>query len=288
MSEKTGPWSLIAHGGAKNILPHEESLSRRGLEEAILVGAALLNKGGTALEAVEAVVKNLELNPVYNAGLFGSVKNEAGELEMDASIMDGKDLGIGAVAGLKDVRHPVMVARALLDEKAILLAGEGAMKFALEKGFVDKALSPSATQASGCDTVGCVARDQYGSLAVATSTGGLEGTKVGRIGDSPLPGCGFYADNNRGGVSASGEGEAIARVMLASELIHLLPRQSPDEAVGSALKLLNRVQGEAGLIVINSQGKIGWGHTSPHFAVGLAKQDLPGPKVFLKKDEENA
>ena len=288
MLDTKGLWSLIAHGGAKDISTDEEADNRKGLEEATLTGSKILANGGTALEAVEAVVKELELNPSYNAGLYGSVKNEAGELEMDASIMDGNNLRIGAVAGLRDVLHPVMAARALLEEKAILLAGEGAMKYAREKNLVDESKSHQQYQGKdpGCDTVGCVAMDQYGSLAVATSTGGLEGTKVGRIGDSPIPGCGFYADTTRGAVSTSGDGEAIARVLLASELIHMLKIKQPDDAIKSVLELMDKVGGEAGLIVINAQGDIGWDHTSANFAVGLMKNDMIEPKVFLKKEEE--
>lgn len=287
MPENQSSWALIAHGGAKDIEPQDEAANRQGLHEAIAIGSDILSQGGTALDAVEAVVKKLENDPAYNAGLYGSVTNEEGNIELTASIMDGATLDIGAVAGLRFIEHPVSVARALLKDKAIFLIGDGAMKFAAEKGFAQvNATSTENSKSDGCDTVGCVALDRYGHLAAATSTGGLEGTRLGRVGDVPLPGCGFYADNQRGGVSASGEGESIARVMLASEFLHFLPDSTPDEAIEEALQLLNRVDGEAGLIAISPNGEIGWGHNSPHFAVGMARAGQE-PRIFLKKSEDH-
>jgi beta-aspartyl-peptidase (threonine type) len=279
-------WTLIAHGGAKNIAPQDEIRNREGLHEAIGIGSRILLKGGSALDAVEEVVKNLELNPTYNAGLHGCVKNEEGVVELDASIMDGKTLEIGAIAGIHSVEHPITIARALLREKAIFLCGEGAEKFAHRLKLSNSSnLSTPANNLSSCDTVGCVALDSQGNLAVATSTGGLEGSMAGRVGDVPLPGCGFYADNARGAASSSGEGEAIARVMLVSEFLHFLKDMNPDEAAMQALKLLNRVDGEAGLIAVSPKGQIGWSHNSPHFAVGIAR-DGSNPSVFLKKSED--
>ena len=278
-------WVLIAHGGAKDIAPADEAENRAGMLQAIEAGAQLLADGGTALDAVEAVVKLLELNPAFNAGLYGGVKNEDGEIELDASIMDGSTLDIGAVAGLQNIEHPVSVARALLRDKTIFLAGAGAQKFAVAHGFVEKPSNNSDSRAaSGCDTVGCVALDQSGALAVATSTGGLTGKRAGRVGDVPLPGCGFYADNQRGAVSTSGTGEAIARVMLASEFLHRLPGNAPDTAAAEALELLKRVDGEAGIISITPDGVIGWSHNSAHFAVGMAAADNK-PQIYLKKSE---
>ncbi len=280
-------WSLIAHGGAKDIAPDEEVANRAGMVAAVQIGSEILAKGGSALDAVEAVVKNLENNSAYNAGLYGCVTNADGTIELDASIMDGTTLDIGAVVGLQHVQHPVSVARRLLTDKTIFLAGAGAQKFAAEHGFVDPSHSAATAQdATGCDTVGCVARDQHGALAVATSTGGLQDKRPGRVGDVPLPGCGFYADNTRGGISASGDGEAIARVMLASEFLHLLPNSNPDAATAQALSLLTRVNGEAGLIAIGPDGTLGWAHTSAHFVVGLARDGDNAPQIFLKKSEE--
>jgi beta-aspartyl-peptidase (threonine type) len=281
-------WSLIAHGGAKDIAADDESCNRDGLYEATAIGSAILSKNGTALEAVEEVVKSLERNPAYNAGLFGSVRNEEGNIELTASIMDGDTLDIGAVAGLKFIEHPVSVARALLRDKATFLIGEGAMKFARAQGFLQTAASSASKTSMGCDTVGCVARDKQGNLAVATSTGGLKGTRVGRVGDVPLPGCGFYADNKRGAISCSGEGEAIARVMLAGECLRLFETMSGNEAAECAIKLMEKVKGEAGIIGITHEGHITWAHNSQGFAVGMAWEESPDPKTYVKKDAQDA
>jgi beta-aspartyl-peptidase (threonine type) len=248
------------------------------MTQAIAFGMRVLAVHGTALDAVEAVVRQLEDDPVFNAG-NGAVRNEAGGVQMDASIMDGASLAIGAVVGLKTARNPVTVARGLLQDKAVLLAGEGAESFA-------RSYQPVAGRergiAVGCDTVGCVARDHQGHLAVATSTGGLEGTRVGRVGDVPLPGCGFYADDTRGAVSLSGEGEAIARLVLAMDFLHRLDMAQPDHAAYLTIRQLHRVQGEAGLIAITPDGTACWEHNTPHFTVGLAREGH-APQIFLRK-----
>lgn len=281
-------WALIAHGGAKSIEPQEEQGNRAGLQDAVAHGSRILAEGGTALEDVEEVVKKLENDPAYNAGLYGAVLNEAGKIELTASIMDGATLDIGAVAGLKNIEHPVSVARALLRDRAIFLIGEGAMQFAESRGFEQVVPSgATAKNSKGCDTVGCVARDKKGNMAAATSTAGLKGTRVGRVGDVPLPGCGFYADNARGAFSCSGEGEMIARVLLAAECMHYLERMSGNEAAEHAIRLLDKVKGEAGIIGITAEGHLTWAHNSPGFAVGMAWQESPEPKVYLKKSAEH-
>jgi beta-aspartyl-peptidase (threonine type) len=278
-------WSLILHGGAKEIRPEKRAENRAGLEAALAVGRTLLEQGFSALNVVEAVVRKLEELPVFNAG-FGSVRNEEGEIELDASIMDGRTLEIGAVAGLKEYKHPVTVARALLSRKSILLVGEGAQRFA-EMLKVEKLTPLPAPQeaAQAGDTVGCVALDGHGDLAVATSTGGLEGAVAGRVGDVPLPGCGFYADNERGAVSLSGEGEAIARVMLAAETLARMQKQSLDSALEDAVGLLKRVEGEAGIIAIHPSGRLGFAHNTANFAVAFASHDDRTGQVCLSQAE---
>lgn len=288
MTIKNSAWSLIAHGGAKDIDSCDERQNRTGMVEAIETGSRMLADGISALEVVEAVVKLLELNPAYNAGLYGSVQNEEGSAELDASIMDGSNLDIGAVAGLQNIEHPVSVARTLLRDKTIFLAGQGAQNFAIAQGFMAKqATGTVGPDATGCDTVGCVALDQHGALAVATSTGGLTGKRAGRIGDVPLPGCGFYADNQRGAVSVSGMGEAIARVLLASEFLHILSDNDPSTAAVRALQLLEKVNGQAGIIAIDPGGAIGWAHNTSHFVVGLSSSKNETPQIYLNKSEEN-
>lgn len=280
-------WSIIAHGGAKEISDDEDKANREGLKEAVQFGSKMLEAGKNALDVVEEVVKLLESNPAYNAGLHGCVKNEVGRVNLDASIMDGKTLEIGAVAGLRNIEHPISVARALLKEKAIFLIGEGAEKFAYENGFEKLPEEIVSTVAGkGCDTVGCVAYDIHGNMAVATSTAGLSEVKVGRVGDVPLPGCGFYADNLQGGVSASGDGEEIARILLASQFLHSIKTIEPQKSIDQALSLVQKLGGVAGLIAITPDGRIFWGHNSQNFAIGYASNENNQPNIYLKKSEE--
>jgi beta-aspartyl-peptidase (threonine type) len=276
-------WSIILHGGAKTIPSGKEDAHRKGLQQALSVGRELLTAGSSALETVEAVVRKLEDIPVFNAGT-GAVRNAAGTIELDASIMDGATLEIGAVAGVQGFRNPVRIARAFLREKAIFLVGEGATHFARSIGAEPAVHGEEQSAGGGCDTVGCVVRDDRGDLAVATSTGGLEGAAVGRVGDVPLPGCGFYADNRRGALSLSGEGEAIARVMLAAEALMRMQQDLLENAIDDALELLLRVNGEAGIIAILPDGRIGWGHNSDHFAVAWATASEPSGTIALRKE----
>lgn len=251
------------------------------------VGAAVLKTGGAAVAAVEAAVRALEDDPSFNAG-YGSVLNAAGEIECDAAIMDGASLAVGGVAAVRTLRHPISIARAMLPEMPVLLVGQGAEAFARDHGgeFCAPAeLVAAAGQASGCDTVGCVALDRDGNLAAGTSTGGLAGCAVGRVGDSPIPGCGLYADNAVGAVSLSGEGESLIRTTLASRLIQELERTDPEQAISLALRRLERVGGEAGLIFVDRQGRIGWGHNSAQFAVAHAASDRP-PRAFVTRTED--
>jgi len=135
------------------------------------------------------------------------------------------------------------------------------------------------------DTVGCIALDQAGNFAAATSTGGLEGAPVGRVGDSPQPGCGFYAENGRGAVAISGDGEYIARMMLAGRTMYHLEKTDPQKAVEESLEELKKVGGEAGLIAFGHDGSIGWAHNSSHFSVAFAGSEI-SPRIYLSKAEE--
>lgn len=291
MPEATG-WALVLHGGAKEIVPVKEEPNRAGCRAAAKAGAAVLAGGGSAVEAVEAAIRVLEEDPTFNAG-FGADLNADGAVELDAGIMDGGSFDVGAVAGVAGVRHPISVARALLAEPPVLLVAEGARRFAASRSA--ELCAPEALiseeQAQGFaganhDTVGCVARDAHGRIAAGTSTGGLTGTLPGRVGDSPMPGCGFYADDAVGGVSLSGTGEDIARMMLAARIMRGLEDQEPTDAVRASLRQLERIDGEAGAIAIDAAGRIGWAHNSPHFAVAMVTAGMTEPRVFLRKDEE--
>jgi L-asparaginase / beta-aspartyl-peptidase len=275
------PWALILHGGARTIAPEDFEANRTGCLAAAEVGSNVLASGGSAVAAVEAVVRALESDPTFNAG-EGAILNADGIAQLDAAIMRGSDLAIGAVGALEGVAHPISVARRLLDETAGLVVGEGARAFAALEPEPPPTLT-RATASSG-DTVGCIALDQSGEMAVGLSTGGLQGKMPGRVGDSPLPGCGFYVDDALGGVALSGDGDAIARVLLASQVMRHLETSSPMSAARTGLQKLARVGGEAGAIVLDLRGRIGCAHTSEHFAVAFAAHDQ-APRALLHQDE---
>jgi beta-aspartyl-peptidase (threonine type) len=282
-------WVLLVHGGAKEIEPHEEEANRQGCREAALAGAGVLERGGSAIEAVETAIRVLERLPVFNAG-YGSVLNAKGEVEMCAALMDGATLDVGAVGALMGVAHPVSTARAMLRETPILLAGQGAYEFARDNHaeLVDPAAMVAEHQREGHDTVGAVALDLNGNVAAGTSTGGLSGALKGRMGDSPLPGCGFYADNKMGGVALSGHGEGIARLAAAAQIIGCMGQLGPEPAIARALAQMERVGGDAGGIAIDGEGRAGWWHNSPHFAVGMMASGQPEPQTWLHKDERQS
>ncbi|HEY0130253.1 MAG TPA: isoaspartyl peptidase/L-asparaginase, partial [Allosphingosinicella sp.] len=214
---------------------------------------------------------------------------------MCSGLMDGRDLSVGAVGAIRNVRNPVSVAKRLLPEKEILLVGEGATMFAKKAGveMVPEEALMTETRREALeqmhDTVGAVAMDKGGNLAAGTSTGGLTGAKVGRIGDSPLPGNGLYADNHVGAVSFSGDGESIARLALAAQVMASIGRDGPEEAVRKAVEQLPGVGGsggDGGGIAIAKDGRIGWAHNSSAFAIAYASGDSREPKAFLSKEEE--
>ncbi len=279
-------WSIVVHGGARAIAHNRRAANRKGCAAAAQAGAAILRRGGSAVEAVTVAVCILENDPTFNAGR-GSVANAAGKIEMDAGIMDGSSLAIGAVAAVRRIFNPVEAAAAMLDAAPILLVGAGAEAFARSRGLPLAAtpLAPHPATDPGHDTVGCVARDQAGHFAAATSTGGLAGTMPGRVGDAPLPGCGFYAEDGIGGVSLSGDGEAIARTLLAARVMLALETKEAASAAGAIFEPLARLEAEAGAIVIDAAGRIGIAHNSDHFAVAYAASDWKGVKTLLHQKE---
>lgn len=293
--DKRVRWALIVHGGAKEMQSGEEEANRQGVIEAVRAGRLILESGGSAIDAVEASIRALEDLPVFNAG-HGSAANAAGQVEMCAGLMDGRDLSVGAVGAIRQVRNPISVARRLMPEKEVILVGEGALLFAREKGFEtvhDDELLAEHEEAieQTHDTVGAVAMDVGGNLAAGTSTGGLIGARVGRIGDSPLPGSGLYADNHVGAVSLSGDGESIARLTLAARVMATINADGPEAAIAKALEQLPHVggaEGDGGGISLAKDGRIGWAHNSPHFAVALVTSEMDEPRAYLKKGEEKA
>ena len=289
MTSQQGRWALMIHGGAKEIAPEEEADNRAGLRDALAAGQAVLAGGGTAVDAVEASVRILETLPVFNAG-YGSTLNNIGEVEMCSALMDGSTLDIGAVGAVKGVRHPISVARTMLPQQPILLAGEGAFLFARDNHLelCDPAELITEKQKQEQDTVGAIALDRNGNLAAGTSTGGLSGQLKGRMGDSAVPGCGYYADNNIGAVALSGHGEGIARLAAAAQIMAAIGRDGPETAIAKALSQMSRVGGDAGGIAVDRNGKMGWWHNSPHFAVATIDSGAETPGIWLRKEEEVA
>jgi len=263
---------------------------REGCRQAADAGWAVLAQGGPALDAIEAAVRVMEDDPAFDAGL-GSFLNAAGQVELDAIIMDGRDLSFGAVAAVQRVRHPVTLARLVMAHSGhAMLVGAGAEAFAHEQGL--PLCSPEellagrelerwrAAQAGGnphgwepfgtppSDTVGAVALDADGNLAAATSTGGTFNKLPGRVGDSPLVGCGAYADNRTGAVSATGLGEALMKVVISKTACDFIGKgMTAQEAAEAAIAVLaGRTTGDGGLIVLDRLGRIGIAHNTPHIA----------------------
>jgi L-asparaginase / beta-aspartyl-peptidase len=272
--------AVIVHGGAGPI--RDDSLPERleGCKAAALAAWDILAQNGSALDSAEAAVVVLEDNRLFNAGI-GSTLNQNGKVEMDAAIMDGDLLRAGAVAAVERIKNPIKLARRVMEDgRHVILAGEGALTFAREIGFPQ--CSPELLiveherkrWAEKHGTVGCVVLDASGRIAVATSTGGIFNKLPGRIGDSPLPGCGTYADD-RGGVSCTGLGEAIIRVVLGKTAIDFLSEGiDPNTAARKSLALLEAKTGaQAGLIMIDCHGRIGYARNTTHMPVCFIKDN---------------
>lgn len=252
-------YALIVHGGAGQW--QEERLPRaiEGVERALDVGISILSRDGSAIDAVEQAVMVLEDDPVFDAGT-GSYANTDGDVEMDAIIADGFTGRFGAVAAIRNLRHPVSVARKVMEETPhCLLAGEGATRFAHANGFdfiSNQLLIGDATHPAH-DTVGAVALDIRGRIAVATSTGGTRDKMPGRVGDSPIFGAGAYADATCG-VSATGVGEYIMRVLLSKIVADGITRGlTPELAAQGGIAHLAHIGGTGGVIGIDRDGRVG-------------------------------
>ncbi|HSE05714.1 MAG TPA: isoaspartyl peptidase/L-asparaginase [Methylomirabilota bacterium] len=280
--------ALIVHGGAGADPGGREEL-RDGLRDAVGAGWRALTEGGTALDAVEAAVRALEDHPRFNAGR-GSVLTAAGTVETDASIMEGDRLRNGAVAAVSGVRNPITLARRILESgRHSLFAGPGALARARELGvpLCDPAELVTEPQrrrlaALQAGTVGAVALDRLGTIAAATSTGGTAGKLPGRVGDSALIGCGTYAESPLGGVSCTGDGEAIIRVTLARRALEILKSVGdPGHACEVALSVLvEEGLGQGGLIAVDWRGRTGWARSTALMPVGImsprhAEPELP-------------
>lgn len=284
--------AIIVHGGAGADSAEGRDELRAGVGAAVLEGWRVLKDGGRALDAVEAAVRQLEDHPRFNAGR-GSALTSAGTIEMDASIMEGDRLRCGAVASVSRVANPIALARRVMEHTPhVLLVGEGAHDFARAQGLPDcdphalvteRQLQRHRERAAAAmkGTVGAVALDRHGTVAAATSTGGVAGKLPGRVGDSALIGCGTYAESSLGGVSCTGDGEAIIRVVLARQALgYLKEADDPDYAARVAVDLLvEEGQGQGGLILLDWRGRIGYAHSTPLMPVAIMSPTLGEPRI---------
>ncbi|BCL38940.1 isoaspartyl peptidase/L-asparaginase family protein [Nostoc sp. MS1] len=253
---------IVVHGGAKTISEEKVEANHAGCTAAAEAGWAVLISGGTAAESVEAAIRVFETDQTFNAG-FGATLNSDGEVELDAAIMEGS-LCWGGVAAVQGVRHPISVARKIMDDKPRLLVAEGAKRFATECGaemcrkealVADEQKQQWKEDQKVSDrpnTVVCVALDKSGTLVAGTSTGGTTHQQAGRVGDSAVVGCGLYADGKIGACSTTGNGESIIPVVLAKTAIDFLNGdRHPEEAAQMAIAALkSKVEGEAGCIIL--------------------------------------
>jgi len=279
---------IAVHGGAgpdSAFIQKHQKEYKEGLEDALKVGYRILEDGGTALDAVEAAVKSLEDNPLFNAGR-GAALNEKAEVEMDAAVMQGKDLKCGAVSIVKNVKNPVALARAIMEKtKHIYLGDMGALEFASKIGMTmmpeayfitdhafeqyQEALKEASNTMEEAGkyqvkrkehgTVGAVALDKDGNVAAATSTGGTENKVPGRIGDSSMIGAGCYANNKTCAVSATGEGEVLIQHVLGFHLSSLMQYKelSLKKAAHHLLHAeLKDVKGDMGMIAVDAKGNV--------------------------------
>ena len=285
--------TIVVHGGAGREVPEARAPRAAGLERAADAGWSILAAGGAALDAVVAAVVVLEDDPHFNAGL-GSVLTVEGDVEMDASVMRGEDLAAGAVAAVSGVANPIHLACAVLDEgREVLIVGEAARATAVRHKIPlcapDTLVTAESRRrwregrpASG-ETVGAVACDAAGHVAAATSTGGVAGKRRGRVGDSAIIGAGTYADDRVGAGSATGPGEAIIRVCLVKSALDVLGRgDDPAWVAQRALAEMERRVGyAAGLILVDSDGRIGIAHTTEAMASAW-RSDTTGRTILMR------
>ncbi len=287
-------FAIVIHGGAGtikkvNMTPEQETAYREKLQEALNVGYAVLEKGGTSIDAVQKTINVMEDSPLFNAGK-GAVFNSVGKNELDASIMDGRTLNSGAVAGVSHIKNPINAARIVMDStRHVLLSGKGAEDFAKQYGVIlveddyfhtkrrynqllkaqkkDKVpLDHSAFNTHELiddhkyGTVGAVALDKNGNIAAATSTGGMTNKKYGRIGDSPLIGAGTYANNNTCGVSCTGTGEYFIRTLAAHEASNLMQykKLSLQESFENVIGQIDDLGGDGGMVGLDKDANIAW------------------------------
>lgn len=298
--------ALVVHGGAWDIPDELVDAHRHGVQQSLKAGWGILGKGGSAVDAVEAAIRWMEDDETFDAGR-GSFINAAGEVELDASIMNGKSFRAGAVAAVQNIKNPISLARSVMEESDIVfLVGIGATRFAREHGIPTCRPDDLITnrelerwreeQRRGWQptkeayrrkrmpvgTVGAIAIDRGGTLVSGTSTGGAPNKYPGRVGDSPIIGAGTYADNAIGAVSVTGWGEAMMKVVMAKTVIDLMERYNGDaeKAAREGVKILSRkVEGFGGVIALTRRGDIGISFNTRRMARGYMSSDMKAPFV---------
>ena len=284
-------YGIAIHGGAGTILkstmtPEKEVAYTEALRDAIVAGENILKEGGTSLIAVEMAIRSLENNPLFNAGK-GAVFTNKGKNEMDASIMNGKDLMAGSVAGVTNIKNPISLAKAVMEKSEhVFLTGAGALEFADKIGaeraeddyfyvqmrydqlqqakesdgvFLDHTIDKFENGEKKFGTVGCVAVDVHGNIAAGTSTGGMTNKKYGRVGDSSVIGAGTYANNNTCAISCTGHGEFFIRSVVAYDISCLMEYKGlslQDACDVVVMDKLVKFGGEGGLVAIDKEGNI--------------------------------
>lgn len=315
---QAGGVAVVIHGGAGTILkedmtPEKEAQYRVALASALERGLAILEDGGSAVDAVEAAIRMMEDSPLFNAGR-GAVFTNMGCNEMDASIMDGASLNAGAVASVTNIKNPITAARLVMTEsRHVMLVGEGAGMFARQHGLEmadsayfwtkrrwqdlqeekekeasqkDARLEPADRTGGKLGTVGCIALDQNGNLAAGTSTGGLTNKRWGRVGDSPIIGAGTYADNRTCGVSGTGVGEFFMRGLIAYDLSALMMYRDMclEDAAAAVIDKLTAMGGTGGFVAMDKDGNIAMPFNTPGMYRGYIKSGGTA-HTFLYKDQ---
>ena len=305
-------WALAIHGGAGviergSLSPDQERAYRAAMSAALEAGSAVLRRGGSSLDAVEATIRVLEDNPLFNAGR-GAVFTADGRNELDASIMDGSTRKAGAVAGVTRTRNPISLARTVMEKsRHVMLAREGADQFSLEQGLEqvdpsyfrterrwqelldwrrDNTASLDPTHSRG--TVGAIAIDTNGHLAAGTSTGGMTGKRWGRIGDSPVIGAGTYAADGNCAVSATGSGEFYIRASAARQACDRIAwqRVSAQEAADATIADIGSIGGDGGLIVMDGSGRVAFAMNTSGMYRGWVTSSVPAGTAIYSTDKD--
>lgn len=321
-------WALVIHGGAgvierKDLTPETEAAYRAAMAKAAATGSAVLDKGGSAMDAIEAVIRDLEDDPLFNAGR-GAVFTAEGRNELDAAVMDGKSLMAGSVAGVTRTRHPISLARAVMEKsRHVMMIGAGADAFAASVGleqvdpsyfFTERrwqglvkelanqglpvpvrpagAPPPQAFQPIPDDrkfgTVGVAALDSAGNVAAGTSTGGMTAKRWGRVGDAPIIGAGTYASNQSCAVSATGSGEYFIRLTVAREICALVQYKGMtlQQAADEVIQdRLTGIGGDGGVVALTPDGQIAWSFNTSGMYRARAAAGQP-TVVSIYKDEQ--